>query len=523
MRVTTKIAIAQTALILTAGAVVTVMLMTLRSNQTVMQEIINSYEQSLTVKTIAQMADNYSEQIAEHVILGPESEEAAAAHDVLMETISAMERKILGEFQDLTRSGNQQEAAYVQLELDRMKGLREAVTRLEDARSRMVSSLYQDNTARAVAIYAEEIEDGFDVALDQLTEESVVREQVQVRDALLDSQVAAARIRWIVVFLALSAVSGALVLSAFLHKSILQPIARLDAAVRAVSAGNLEARIGDNRRDELGDVGRGFDNMTAKVSAQRGALVAARDSLERQVAERTEALTTALQDLELQSEQRSRFLADISHELRTPLTVLRGRAEVALADPGSDADTMRTVLERIVRTSNHLGRLVDDLLFLARSEAGVISIEKGPVVLQDVLADILLDCRQLARGKGITLMPSQPDALLTIEGDADRLRQAVLIALDNAVAAAPSGSTVWVTLMRAGNHAVLEVADEGPGFSDSEIAEPARRFRKGQGRGNGLGLSIADWIMAGHDGHLRLSNAKDGGAVVRLELPLSKS
>ncbi|WP_095588471.1 ATP-binding protein [Actibacterium ureilyticum] len=523
MRIAAKIVLAQVALVLAAGAVAAVMLTTVRGSKSVMREISDSYEQTLTVQTIAQMADKYAEQIAELIILGLDPTEAEAARDTLLATIGKMEAQVEDEIAELQEIGDIDEIAEENQELERMRSLRGAVVRLEEARLRLMGALGGGNRALAVEIYSNEIEEGLGAVLDRLAEESVARERLEVTAALAQSRASASRLLWIAGFLALAALVGAAVLSMFLHRSVLRPIGRLSEGVRAVTAGDLATSVGDNRRDEFGEVGRGFDHMAARIAAQRNALIDARQDLERQVAERTEALSEALRHLEVQSEQRSRFLADISHELRTPLTVLRGRAEVALADSQTDADGMRQVLKRIVHTSNHLGRLVEDLLFLARSEAGVIPIERGPVVLQDVLADALLDSRELASRKQIFLLPRQPAEPLIVEGDGDRLRQALLIPLDNAVEAAPEGSTVSVTLERTDDTAIMAVADEGPGFSEEEIAIPARRFRKGRGRGTGLGLSIASWIMEGHGGALRIANGTDGGAVVRLELPVVKS
>ncbi|SIT08936.1 His Kinase A (phospho-acceptor) domain-containing protein [Roseivivax lentus] len=517
MRFTTKIAIAQAVLVLVAGAVAVLILTTLRTNQSVMREISDSYEQTLTVKGIEQMADNYSEQIAEHVILGPESEQAEKARDELLGVIETMERQVAAEIEELREVDDLEEIAEEQLELDRMTGLREAVLRLEEARLRLVHALQQGETARAIEIYSGEIEEVLDVTLDRLTEDSVAREQLEVREALADSQEAMHRLRWIAAGLGLASVLVAAGLSHFLNRSVLRPVARLGDGVAAVSGGDLDHRITVNRKDEFGDLAKGFNRMTAEIDTQRGALIAARNNLKREVDERTQELRDALRDLERQSKQRSRFLADISHELRTPLTVLRGRAEVALRDPETDQTAMRTVIERTVGTATKLGRLVEDLLFLARSEAGVIPIERGPVVLQDVLADTLLDSRELARSKRIALLPRQPAVPIEVTGDADRLRQALLILLDNAVEAAPEASTIQVTLSR-DDATVIEVADEGPGFSEDEIAEPSVRFRKGRSRGTGLGLSIAAWIMEGHGGSLSVSNGSGGGGVVRLVL-----
>ena len=145
--------------------------------------------------------------------------------------------------------------------------------------------------------------------------------------------------------------------------------------------------------------------------------------------------------------------------------------------------------------------------------------------MRDVLADVLLDSRELARRKDISILPKQSDAPVRVQGDAGRLRQAVH-PIDNAVRIAPPGSVVRVMLEATEGHAVVTVSDDGPGFAAEEVERAFSRFwqgrpgAKGKGRGSGLGLSIARWIFERHDGAIRLENHEGSGATVRLEVPL---
>jgi two-component system, OmpR family, sensor kinase len=247
----------------------------------------------------------------------------------------------------------------------------------------------------------------------------------------------------------------------------------------------------------------------------------------RDLRERTEELECTNEKLRAIDASRASFFADISHELRTPLTILRGQAEVTLRDPAAEPGELRDALAAVVRKAAQVGRIVDDLLFLARSESGSILVRREAVDLQEVLGDVLLDGADMGSKSGVRILPRQPTEPVIVRGDADRLRQAILIALDNAMKLAPAGSTVEIELRRDNDFAVVAVHDDGPGFTEEEIGSAFTRFYRGRpstgrsGRGLGLGLSIAKWIVDQHDGMIRIVNARDVGATVEIEVPLA--
>ena len=193
----------------------------------------------------------------------------------------------------------------------------------------------------------------------------------------------------------------------------------------------------------------------------------------------------------------------------------------------ADAATLQAALAAIVRKTDQIGRLIDDLLFLARSESGSIMVNRSRVVLQDIVGDVLLDGGSLSMRPGVRIRPRQPEEPVEVRGDPDRLRQAVMIALDNAVRLAPEGTTVTVELARSSDHAHIRVHDQGPGFTGDELGSAFTRFysarpsRPRSGRGLGLGLSIAKWIVDQHDGTIRIDSAQGRGAVVEITMPLA--
>ncbi|MFQ6550230.1 histidine kinase dimerization/phospho-acceptor domain-containing protein [Aestuariibius sp. 2305UL40-4] len=524
MRFKTKIGIAQAGLATGLGLLLAAMLMSLTAGGDAAREISNSYEQTLAVTSIAKAADDYSEQIAEMFILGPSPSEAEAARDDLLRVVTTMENEVEDELDGLTARRHAAERVLEMEELERIQVMRILIERIEAARTRIETHLRDGRLNDAMVIYRDEIEGNLDQTLDRLVGEAITRETGEVVEALGETAVVAHRMRMVTFALALAALAALVALSIFLYRSVLRPVKALARGAELVAAGNLDHVVAEvERGDELSELTRRFNRMTAQIKAQRTALLGAKADLEHEVDARTEELRDALESLEVQSEGRARFLADISHELRTPLTVVRGKAEVALRDPSTSPEQLRNALERIVRKSADMSRLVDDLLFLARSESGTIPIQRGPVVMQEVLDDTILDSRTLALPKRVSVLPRHPADPVVIHGDADRLRQAILIVLDNAIHAAPPGSNVHVALAVEGEMARVTITDEGTGFTEKEIGEATRRFYHGRSGGAGLGLSIGHWIVEGHDGLIRLANSDSGGAEVSLLVPVGRS
>ncbi len=224
-----------------------------------------------------------------------------------------------------------------------------------------------------------------------------------------------------------------------------------------------------------------------------------------------------LDRIEEASLRQQRFTADASHELRNPLTRMRSELEVDAAHPESAdlAATQQSVLEEI----GHLERLIDDLLHLARSDAAaagrnVVEIELGDLVRHEV---------ELAKPPQPVAMAVAADEPVYVRGDRRTLGRAVANLLDNAVRHA--ADRVEVTVSRNGEHAVVTVADDGPGVpSDARelIFERFARLDPARGAvtgGTGLGLAIVRDIAERHGGTVRVADGRTGGACFVMELP----
>jgi len=219
------------------------------------------------------------------------------------------------------------------------------------------------------------------------------------------------------------------------------------------------------------------------------------------------------------------FVADASHELRTPLTVMRTNAEVLL-ELGSVHDPEdRLLVQDIVDETEHMARLVADLLVLARLDAGAMQLEQTSF---DLTALVAASCRQMARvaaQRHVRLVHDDRARALVMDGDAGRLRQALLILLDNAVAYNQEGGLVEVTVRRDGALVAIAVSDTGPGIAADEVPRLFDRFHRGrttaaQTSGHGLGLSIARGIAVAHQGRLNVESTVGVGSTFTLVLPL---
>lgn len=217
------------------------------------------------------------------------------------------------------------------------------------------------------------------------------------------------------------------------------------------------------------------------------------------------------------------FAADASHELRTPLTVIRSSVEHLRRNRG-DTGASAEAIDDIEAEVGSLTALVDDLLLLARSESGAITLERLPVDLGDVAADGAGALATVAADRGIRLGLDPEPAI--VAGDHARLRQLTLILVDNAIRHTPRGGSVRVKVRHDGRDALLEVDDDGPGIRPEDMPRVFERFWRAPGStggGTGLGLAIAKSIVDLHEGRITVSNRPEGGARFSVRLPAAGS
>jgi heavy metal sensor kinase len=286
------------------------------------------------------------------------------------------------------------------------------------------------------------------------------------------------------------AVSGAV--GYWLARKALGPMDRLRALTEEITAERLDRRLPvANPDDEVGRLARTINEMVAR--------------------------------LERSFNEMRRFTADASHELRTPLTAIRAEAEVALRGPLGPAEQQH-LLGSILEECERLTRLTDQLLALAREDAGVARFERRPADLEALVRGVADTMRPVAEAKGQSFEVSVEPAGAAL-GDEGRLRQVLYNLLDNAIKYTPEGGTVALRLGRQGALAVLTVADTGIGIPAADLPRVFERFyrvdkaRSRQMEGTGLGLSIARSIVVAHGGEIELESAPGRGTTVRVMLP----
>lgn len=232
-----------------------------------------------------------------------------------------------------------------------------------------------------------------------------------------------------------------------------------------------------------------------------------------------ETINEMLDRVEAMFERQRQFLADASHELRTPLTTLRGELDLMSRAQRLDPEG----LEAMSMETERMSRLVSDLLLLARADTG-LEMRVGRVALDEIMGEVARQGRTLARDTHeVALKAVEP---VVIQGDRDRLKQLVLILVDNAVTHTPAGTTVSMGLSSAAaGGAVIEIADDGPGIPTEDQERVFDRFyrvdkaRSRNSGGTGLGLSIARWIVTAHGGEIRLDSAPGAGTRFTISLP----
>jgi heavy metal sensor kinase len=283
----------------------------------------------------------------------------------------------------------------------------------------------------------------------------------------------------------------------WLANKALKPVDRITRTVERIGRGNLSERVEEPRtKDEIGRLAATFNEMLSK--------------------------------LEHAFARERRFTADASHELKTPLAVLRGDIEVALRRERT-TDEYRRVLASSLEEIARLTKLTDDLLTLARSDAGETMLELEPVSLDRLASEAYNFLQPLADSAHVALDFMASASPVVVEGDQKRLKQLFVNLLDNAIKYTPAGGSARLALDREGELAIIEVSDTGRGIPAEALSHVFERFYRqtdpGDGRVNGfgLGLAISKWIVEAHGGNIEVSSHPGSGSRFRVRLPLAKS
>jgi len=243
----------------------------------------------------------------------------------------------------------------------------------------------------------------------------------------------------------------------------------------------------------------------------------------------SDALRAANERLTELDRLKDEFLSTVTHELRTPLTSIRALSEILLDDPDTDVAMRQEFLSVIVKESERLTRLINQVLDMAKIEAGEVDWHIGPVDLRAVAEHAVDTTSQLFRDKDVRLAVELPSGLPPVHGDDDRLVQVVVNLLSNAAKFTPSGGHVRLTVRATPEGARLDVSDDGPGIAPEHQAIVFERFRQvgdtmtEKPQGTGLGLAICRRIVEHLDGRLWVESEPGRGATFSFIVPYAEA
>lgn len=329
-----------------------------------------------------------------------------------------------------------------------------------------------------------------------LTKNGRVTDFIQIGESLAPMEEALKELRLILLSFSPLAV---LILSFggwFLAGRALSPMVRITRAVRRINAENLNRRLPvEKTQDEIGRLAETFNSMLGRLE----------DSFHKI----------------------KQFSADASHELRTPLTILKGETEVALRWAKSP-DEFRKMLESNMEEIDRMSRIIENLLALAKSDAGEMPLEIKEISLSDLLQELYLQGKTLGEAKdiGVYLRPEVTEEI-RIRGDELRLRQMFLNLITNGIKYTLSGGRVEIALAVKEDSAIVTVSDTGIGIPEEHLAHIFDRFyridkaRNRMDGGAGLGLAIVKWIVEAHEGRITVTSSPNQGSAFAVFLPLA--
>ena len=283
------------------------------------------------------------------------------------------------------------------------------------------------------------------------------------------------------------------ILAYFVSGRALKPLRSFTSQVEQVQLNNLaDMRIDEDSISEFRQLSRSFNQMLERLnnafSAQR------------------------------------QFTGNAAHELRTPLTSIRGWVETLMTLDDPTDENYRKGLEIINNETARLYNMVEELLDFSRLQNGRLKMECRPLDLVAELTDAVLFCEARIQREGLVLVYNEPEEMIPVYADPDRLRQVFINILDNAIKYSAPGGRITVKIWQGEYKAFIEIIDQGRGIPPEDLENVKTKFYKGSNsvRGSGIGLALVDSIMTALDGTMDIKSTLGRGTVVTLGLPLYK-
>lgn len=276
-------------------------------------------------------------------------------------------------------------------------------------------------------------------------------------------------------------------------KSIVIPVRQIGSTARRYAMGDFSVRITKKNDDEIGELCDIINHMASELA--------------------------------LSEQMKNEFISSVSHELRTPLTAIKGWAETIGSMP-DDAETVAKGMHVIGSESERLSVMVEELLDFSRIQNGRFTLNKATMDILAELGDAVLIYTEKAKKEGIDVIYDEPDMLPFIYGDKNRIRQVFINVIDNAIKYSDSKGIVSIQAgMEDSDHIRIDVSDTGCGISKHDLPKIKTKFYKANHtrRGSGIGLAVADEIIAMHGGKLDIASEQGVGTTVTIILPVQKS
>jgi len=300
----------------------------------------------------------------------------------------------------------------------------------------------------------------------------------------------------------LAGLTGALLLFSGLISSMRRPLEELVGAAGRLASGDRSARVEVGGLAETATLGTAFNEMAEELEQEESR----REQLDR------------LKD---------EFVLTASHELRSPLTSVQGFAELLMLERDSLTPRQAETVEVILDNCRHLVRLLNDLLDLARSDAGRLSIQPRPTEVAPLVEDVVRTMRAQTEAGGQHLRENLPPGLPPIDVEPDRIRQILVNLLTNAHEYTPEGASIEIGARALGAEVEISVSDNGPGIPEEQLQRIFDRFTRGDAGltqrvgGTGLGLAISKSLAEAHGGSISAESTVGQGSTFRLRLPVA--
>ena len=293
----------------------------------------------------------------------------------------------------------------------------------------------------------------------------------------------------ITVFIGFFMLFFVIISGSYFINSIVNPVRQIGATAGKIAQGNFSVILEKNYDDEIGDLCDIINNMANELAASE--------------------------------RMKNEFISSVSHELRTPLTAIKGWGETLRECGTEDTEMYQRGMNVIISEAERLSGLVEDLLDFSHMQTGRLSMKFERMDILAELSEAVYMFTERAKQEGKHLVYSEPDSLPFVLGDSNRLKQVFVNIIDNAVKYTDADGTIMISATEKDGFAHITVSDTGCGIASSEIAKVKERFYKANTtrRGFGIGLAVADEIVAMHSGELSILSEEGIGTTITIKIP----